>query len=131
MMVDGQQSMILNWTQSVSGHYTAIRELGQLNQYSVRLQTERSGLDPRHRQRIFLLASVPRPDVRPIQLPGVFPGGKARPGRDADHSPHLVPSLRTSRIYTSSPPWCLHDSSGPAVYIGIHTEDLENHKSLS
>jgi hypothetical protein len=22
---------------------------------------------------------------------GPFPGGKARPGRDADHSPHLVP----------------------------------------
>jgi hypothetical protein len=23
---------------------------------------------------------------------GTFPGGKARPGRHADHSPHLVPS---------------------------------------
>jgi hypothetical protein len=23
---------------------------------------------------------------------GHFPGGKARPGRDADHSPHLVPT---------------------------------------
>jgi hypothetical protein len=26
-----------------------------------------------------------------------FPEGKARPGRDADHSPHLVPKLRMSR----------------------------------
>jgi hypothetical protein len=33
-----------------------------------------------------------------------FPGGKARPRRDADHSPHLVPRLRMSRSHTSSPP---------------------------
>jgi hypothetical protein len=35
-----------------------------------------------------------------------FPGGKARPGRDADQSltPHLVPRLRMSRSETSSPP---------------------------
>jgi hypothetical protein len=33
---------------------------------------------------------------------GLFRGDKARPGRDADHSPHLV--LRMSRSYTSSPP---------------------------
>jgi hypothetical protein len=33
-----------------------------------------------------------------------FPGGKAWPGRDADHSPHLVPRSRMSRRYTSSPP---------------------------
>jgi len=35
---------------------------------------------------------------------GPFPGGKARPGRDADHSPHLVPRSRMSRSYTSFPP---------------------------
>jgi hypothetical protein len=37
-----------------------------------------------------------------------FPGGKARPGRDADHSPHLVTGLRMSRSVTLSPqapPW--------------------------
>jgi hypothetical protein len=28
---------------------------------------------------------------------GHFPGSKARPGRDADHSPHLVPRSRMSR----------------------------------
>jgi hypothetical protein len=28
---------------------------------------------------------------------GLFPGGKARPGRDADHSPHL--------LSTQAPPW--------------------------
>jgi hypothetical protein len=38
---------------------------------------------------------------------GPFPGGKARPGRDANHSPHLVPRSRMSRSYTS-PPKRLH-----------------------
>jgi hypothetical protein len=39
---------------------------------------------------------------------GPFPRGKARPGRDADHSPHLVPRTRMSRSYTPLPqasPW--------------------------
>jgi hypothetical protein len=40
---------------------------------------------------------------------GSFSGGKARPRRDADHSPHLVPRSRMSRSYISSPPpKCLH-----------------------
>jgi hypothetical protein len=35
---------------------------------------------------------------------GPFPRAKARPGRNADHSPpHLVPRSRMSRCYTSSP----------------------------
>jgi hypothetical protein len=54
---------------------------------------ERSGFDPRQGQRIFPLASVSRlalgPTQPPVQwVPGVLsPGVKARPGRDADHSP--------------------------------------------
>jgi hypothetical protein len=39
---------------------------------------------------------------------GAFPGGKARPGRDSDHSPHLVPMAWMSRSYTSSPPKRFH-----------------------
>jgi hypothetical protein len=39
---------------------------------------------------------------------GPFPRGKARPGRDADHSPHLVPRSWMSRSYISSPPKRLH-----------------------
>jgi hypothetical protein len=37
-----------------------------------------------------------------------FPGTKARSGRDADRSPHLVPKSKMSRSYTLSrhaPPW--------------------------
>jgi hypothetical protein len=50
----------------------------------------------------FPLASASRPALTPTQLPiqwipGSFPGGKARPGRDAD--PHLVPKSRMSRNY--------------------------------
>jgi hypothetical protein len=38
-----------------------------------------------------------------------FLGGKARPGRETDHSPHLVPRSRiSSKSYTSSPPKRLH-----------------------
>jgi hypothetical protein len=40
----------------------------------------------------------------PMGTGGPYPGGKARPGRDADHSPNLVPRLRMSRSYISSPP---------------------------
>jgi hypothetical protein len=35
---------------------------------------------------------------------GSFPRGEARPERDADHSPHLLPRSRMSRSYTSSSP---------------------------
>jgi hypothetical protein len=38
---------------------------------------------------------------------GPFPGGKARPGRDADHSPPSSAEV-VSRSYTSSPPKLLH-----------------------
>jgi hypothetical protein len=45
---------------------------------------------------------------------GAFPGSKARPGRDSDHSPHVVPRSRMSKSYALSP--CrLHDGSGTAL----------------
>jgi hypothetical protein len=60
-----------------------------------------TGVRSRQRQRIFRLASVSRPVLRPTQPPvqwiqESFPGGKAWQGRDADHSPHLVPRSRIS-----------------------------------
>jgi hypothetical protein len=44
------------------------------------------------------------PSLSPMGTGSPFPGGKARPGRHAEHSPHLVPRLRMSRSYTSSHP---------------------------
>jgi hypothetical protein len=38
----------------------------------------------------------------PMDTRGPFQGGKALPGREADHGPHLVPRSRMSRSYTSS-----------------------------
>jgi hypothetical protein len=43
------------------------------------------------------------PASYPMSTGGSFLPGKARPGRDADHSPHLVPRLSMSRSYTSPP----------------------------
>jgi hypothetical protein len=34
------------------------------------------------------------PASYPMGTGGPFPGGKARPGRDADHSPHLVAEIK-------------------------------------
>jgi hypothetical protein len=48
---------------------------------------------------------------------GSFPRSKARPGRDADHSPHLVPRSRMSRSYTSSPPSATMACSGTALLL--------------
>jgi hypothetical protein len=47
--------------------------------------------------------SEAHPASYPMSTGGPFPRGKARPGRDADHSPHLVPTSRMSRRYISSP----------------------------
>jgi hypothetical protein len=48
----------------------------------------RPEFDPRQRQRIFPLTTASRPALGPTQPPRTMgTGGKARPGRDADHSP--------------------------------------------
>jgi len=52
---------------------------------------------------------------------GSFPVAKARPGRDADHSPHLVPRSIMSRSYTSSPPSASIVYSGTALATGNWT----------
>jgi hypothetical protein len=67
------------------------------------------GCDPRQRQGIFPVSLCVQSGSggHPVSYPmgtGVhFLGGKARQGRNADHSPHLVPRPRMSRSYTSSP----------------------------
>jgi hypothetical protein len=44
------------------------------------------------------------PACNPMGTGGPFPVGKAQPGRDADHSPHLVPRSRKNRRHISSRP---------------------------
>jgi hypothetical protein len=60
---------------------------------------------------------VQGPNQTPVRwvLGGPFPGAKAWPGRDADHSPHLVPRSRMSRSYASSPPSAFVACSGTAL----------------
>jgi hypothetical protein len=52
--------------------------------------------------------SEAHPVSSPLGTKGPFPGGKLRPRRDADHSPHLVPRAWMSRSHISSSPKCLH-----------------------
>jgi hypothetical protein len=67
------------------------------------------GFDPRQRQRIFPLTPASRPAVGPTQPPihwvlgDSFPGGKSRPGRDADHSPPSSAEVKKDGIYLLSP----------------------------
>jgi hypothetical protein len=51
----------------------------------------------------------------PVGTEGPFPGGKARSGRDADHS-HLVPRSKMSRSYASSPPKRFVACNATALY---------------
>jgi hypothetical protein len=60
-------------------------------------------------------SSEAHPASCPLGTGGFFPRGKARPGRDADLSPHLVPRSSMSRSYIFSPPCRLHGSSGSAL----------------
>jgi hypothetical protein len=54
------------------------------------------------------IGSGAHPASCPMGTGGPFSGGKARPGRDADHSPPLLPRSWMSGSYTSSPPKRLH-----------------------
>jgi hypothetical protein len=53
-----------------------------------------------------------------------LPGCKTRPGRDADHAPHLVQRSRMSRSYISSLLCRLHGSSGIASALFIWLVDV-------
>jgi hypothetical protein len=86
----------------------------ELSQYSVWLRTGGPGFDPWQRQRIFLLTSASRPALGLTQpsvqwVPGVLsPGVKRGQGVMLTTHPYLVPRLRMSRSYTSSPLRRLH-----------------------
>jgi hypothetical protein len=60
----------------------------------------------------FQTSSKAHPAPYTMSTVGPFPGGKARPGHEDDHSHHLVPMSRTSRSYIFFPSWCLHCVAG-------------------
>jgi hypothetical protein len=80
-----------------------------------------SRFDPRQRRKDFSSSlcvqtgSGAHPVSCTMRTGGQFPGAKTRPGRDADHSPQLVPRSRMSRSYTSSPPSAFVACSGTAL----------------
>jgi hypothetical protein len=74
-------------------------------------------------------SSGAHPAFCPMGTRGPFPRGKVWPGRDADHSPQLVPRSWMTRSYTSSPPpapkWCV---VGLAFYLPAeHLLKLPHH----
>jgi hypothetical protein len=65
---------------------------------------------------MFPLASVFRSALRPTQphiqwVPGTFPVGKARQGRDADHSLPSSAEVKNEQEL-ASPSWCLQSIAG-------------------
>jgi hypothetical protein len=94
------------------------------SQYSVWPQTGRPGFGPRQRQSIFSSASLSGAALRSSQPPmqwilvvrWSFLRGKAQPGRDVDHSPHLVPRSTVFRSCIFSPPCRLHGFYGTVIF---------------
>jgi hypothetical protein len=54
---------------------------------------------------------------------GPFPRSKEWTGRDADHSPLLLPRSRINRSYTSSPTWRLQGVKGQ-LYFTLHLYNI-------
>jgi hypothetical protein len=64
-----------------------------------------------------LTGSGSHPAFYPVGSGASLPGGKARPGYNAEHLLHLVPRSRMSRSYTSSPPDASMACSGTALLL--------------
>jgi hypothetical protein len=87
----------------------------------------RSPVEARDFSSNFCVKTVPgaHPTSCTMGTGGPFPGGKARPVRHTDHSSHLVPRLRMSRSYTSSPPASPKVCCGTALLFNLnHMMDL-------
>jgi len=96
---------------------------------SMKTDTGRPGFDPRQRQRIFPVASVSRPALGPTQPPiqwvsAVLSRGKARPERDGDHFPYLVPKSKMNSSYTPPPLRAYVACSGTA-FCSLHQKQFQ------
>jgi hypothetical protein len=61
--------------------------------------------------------SAAHPTTSTMGTGGPFPGGKERPGRDADHSPPSSAEVKNDRSYTSSHPSASMACSGIALFL--------------
>jgi hypothetical protein len=89
-------------------------------QYSVRLQTGRpgdGGSIPGRGKGCVHTSSEAHPSSYSMGTGCPFYGGKARPGRDADHSPHLVPRSRMNRSCTPSLLYKLQGERCERIYL--------------
>jgi hypothetical protein len=99
-----------------------------VTQYSFWVQTERPGHRgsiPGRNKSTFPLATVSRPALKPTQAPVqrygfVSPGLKRGRGVTLITHPHLVPSIRMSRSYTSSLPIASMACSGGALALDMY-----------
>jgi hypothetical protein len=60
-------------------------------------------------------SSEAHPASYPVGTGSSFPGSKARPGRDADHSSPSNAEVKNEQELYSSPTWRLHGGSGAAL----------------
>jgi hypothetical protein len=111
-----------NSLQATTVCWSTAQGVTRVPQYSVWLRTGRPGFDPRQRQRIFPLTCASRPALGPTQPPvqwvpgGSFPGGKGRPGRDADHSPPSSAEVKKEQeLYLQSPRCASMERNGTAL----------------
>jgi hypothetical protein len=111
-----------DWKDDNRIFYEVLYILKELSLYNVWLQSGWPGFNPQQRQRILLLASVPRPALRHTQPPikwvpeVLSPGVKHGWVMTLTTHPHLVLRSSMSRSYTSFPPWHQH---GVAVRISF------------
>jgi hypothetical protein len=80
----------MNETQFTYWCYHFIRVAQSVQCLTTNWTTRRSRFDPRQRRKDFSCVQTgfgAHPASCPMGTGGPFPGGKARPGRDANHSP--------------------------------------------
>jgi len=94
------------WLTAILYHYTAFSGPGSSVGIATGYGLDRPGIESRWGAR-FSAPTQTGPGAHPASrtmVTGSFPGGKERPGRDADHSPPSSAMVMKEQSYTSTPP---------------------------